>query len=96
MENLTEEEQKYLQEVAKQGQQSVIDTLTTEERMISNLGLSLELRNFITDLQHVDSFYPGGYKAYLEKCKKLLHDVTMKINPLQGWTPSVWIFYLFF
>ena len=51
--------------------------------------ISVELRNFIADLQYFESFYPGGLESYVTKGRELLMKSSRKENPMEGYVPSV-------
>ena len=44
---------------------------------------------FAEQLVHLNTTYPGGILKYMETARKLLHDASQGLNPLDGWTPEV-------
>ena len=89
MEELCAQDRAYLEMVASYGQEKVIARLDTKESRKSWCGYSTELTNFIADVRHFESFYPGGLKSYIEKARRMLLQASQKVNPLAGFTPSV-------
>lgn len=89
MEELCAQDRAYLEMVASCGQERVIARLDTKESSDSGREYSIELTNFIADVRHFESFYPGGLKSYIEKARKMLLQSSQKVNPLAGFTPSV-------
>lgn len=46
-------------------------------------------QDFLNQLERLDSSYPGGLRAYIDRARELLRQSQRGDNPYEGWTPSV-------
>lgn len=74
-------------------QQAWIDNLNSSEynqsHLIAGITDSNDLKHLISQVEMLDTAYPGGLLNYIQRARKLLVDSLNGVNPFSGYIPAI-------